>query len=94
MKNEVEIKVDKAITGLAGYDYGKKIYTEQVKGKINFSEDFTFIFPNNVQRIASSFIQGFFEDIMAQIGVAGVERQLNVISANNNLKRVIIENLV
>ena len=36
MKQRIEIQVNKSITGLAGYDYGKQIYEEQVKEKINF----------------------------------------------------------
>ena len=94
MNNIVEIEVDKSITGLAGYDYGKKIYTEQVKNKIDLQQNFVIVFPDNIQRMASSFIQGFFEEIVGEIGILGVERQLEVRSSNINFKEIIVKNLI
>lgn len=94
MNNIVEIKVDKSITGLAGYNYGKKIYTEQVKNKIDLKQNFVIVFPNNVQRMASSFIQGFFEEIIGEIGILGIERQLEIKSSNSDLKKIIVKNLI
>lgn len=94
MNNIVEIKVDKSITGLAGYNYGKKIYTEQVKNKIDLEQNFVIVFPDNIQRMASSFIQGFFEEIIGEIGILGIERQLEVKSSNSDLKQIIVRNLI
>lgn len=68
MSNLIFINVDKSITGLAGYDYGKKIYEDQVKGKVDLSKELTITFPNNIQRIASSFIQGFLKILLNILG--------------------------
>ena len=61
LDNTIEIKVEKSLSGLAGYDYGKKIYNEQVKEKIDISKNITIIFPEHIKRVASSFVQGFFD---------------------------------
>jgi hypothetical protein len=93
MSNLIFINVDKSITGLAGYDYGKKIYEDQVKGKVDLSKELTITFPNNIQRIASSFIQGFFEDIVEHIGLSGVEQLIKLEVSNEHLKNSIYNNL-
>ena len=36
--NMIYIEANKSITGLAGFDFGKKMYEEQVKGKIDLME--------------------------------------------------------
>lgn len=94
MKNIIELQVDKALTGLAGYDYGKKIYNEQVKCNIDFTKGITVIFPNNIQRIASSFVQGFFEDFVKQIGLSGIEKNVTIEASSEKLKNSIIRNLL
>lgn len=94
MKQRIEIQVDKSITGLAGYDYGKQIYEEQVKEKINFKNEILIVFPDNIQRLASSFIQGFFEEFIKNIGISGVEKQIDIKAGNHSLKDKIINNLL
>lgn len=92
--NTIIIHVDKSITGLAGYNYGKKVYMEQVFGKVDLSKPMKIVFPDNIQRMASSFIQGFFEDLMNQIGISGIENEVLIESSNKNLKDSILNNLL
>lgn len=94
MSNRIEIKVDKAITGLAGYDYGKKIFMEQAADKIDFNDKIIIVFPENIQRMASSFIQGFFEEIVKNIGISGIEANVEIQSGNEKLKNIILDNLI
>ena len=76
--NEIYLRFDKMIVGLAGYDYGKTVYEEQVSNKIDFSKKIIIVFPDQIQRIASSFIQGFFDEIVKRIGIAGIEKQIEI----------------
>lgn len=66
--NMIELKFDNTLTSLAGFPYGKSTFEEQVKNKINLTEDTKIVFPNNIERIAISFVQGFSAEIIKQYG--------------------------
>lgn len=97
MTNEIKLRFDSTITGLAGYQYGKKVFEDQVQGQIDYkNEKIVLWFPDNIRRMASSFIQGFFEDIVKSIGIEGIEKKVEISSGNNknNLKEMVINNLL
>lgn len=94
MENEIKLRFDGTITGLAGYQYGKRVFEEQVKEKIDYSKKVILWFPDNIRRMASSFIQGFFEDIVKNIGLEGIEKNIEIISGEKNLKEMVIRNLL
>ena len=60
----VKLIFDKSQTRLAGFSYGETTYREQVKpiyDKINDeNEQVKLVFPNQIEKVASSFVQGFF----------------------------------
>ena len=95
MSNEkiIKLQFDKTLSGLAGYEYGKQIYNEQVKYKIDFKQNICIEFPDNIQRIASSFVQGFFEEIIANAGISSVGNTIDIKCVNNELRQSIIDNL-
>lgn len=76
--NKIELKFNKADTRLAGFPYGRKIFDEQVENKINYNDKITIIFPDQIEKIASSFVQGFFAEIVKNIGYSGIERQVEI----------------
>ncbi len=85
---------DKTVTRLAYYPYGKQIYEEQIKPYINFSDEVTcIIFPNHIVKLASSFVQGFFEDIIEHLGYDAIGTKIIIESANESLKKSVFENL-
>ena len=92
-KKVIELEFDKTLSGLAGYDYGKDIYKKQVKNKIDFKQKTCIVFPNNIQRIASSFVQGFFEEIIANAGISSVGNTIDIKCVNEELKQSIVDNL-
>ncbi len=94
MENKIELSFDKRLSGLAGYQYGVNEYKRQVEGKINFEQDIVLIFPDNIVRIASSFIQGFFGEIVKRIGISGIEDNVEILSVRKDMKEVIIKNLL
>lgn len=93
--NRIELSfTDKTVTRLAYYPYGKQIYEEQVKPHINFFDDITYIvFPNHIVKLASSFVQGFFEEIIEKVGYEAIGKKIIVESSNDSLKTSIFENL-
>jgi hypothetical protein len=80
---------------LAGRDYGIKIFNEQVKDKIDYNDsEIIVIFPDNIQSMASSFIQGFFLDFVEHIGIIGIEEKVRIENNGTNFKQMIIDNLI
>lgn len=92
MDNKVVLTLDKTITRLAGYSYGKEVYNEQVKGKLDFSQKAYIEFPDRIIKAASSFVQGFFEDIVKCVGIDGIDSTV-ILLCDDNLKKSIISNL-
>lgn len=64
MSNGIGLVFDNTLTNLAWYEYGKKVYEQQVQEKIDLNEEFQLVFPKQIKGVASSFVQGFFEQIV------------------------------
>lgn len=95
MSNTFNIFIeDKTVTKLAGNEYGREIYNQQVKGKIDFNNKICISFPERIDYIGSSFIQGFFAEIVSNIGIKGVEDNVVIISSIEDEKKDIINNLL
>lgn len=91
---EITLDFEKSLTKLSGFDLGKELYDSQIKEKIDYTEDKIIIqIPQQVDLVGSSFIQGFFEDMVNKIGISGIEEKVMIKSSISNLKQVIIDNL-
>ena len=76
----LEIK-DRSLTKLAGNSYGRNL--------------FTIVFPEQIDYLASSFIQGFFGKIYTEIGREGMEKNFDVIAPKiSNPKKTILDRLM
>ncbi len=93
MKNKVILNLKMDISNLAGYEFGIEIYDKQVKGRLDLSRDFEIIFPDHIIGIASSFVQGFFSEIVGQIGLLQTEKHAKVKTANSALSQSILKKL-
>ena len=91
--NRIKLVFDKSLSNLAGYEFGIKIYNEQVKGKINLEVPFVFEFPEQIKVVASSFVQGFFADIVNQIGLLATEERTKIESVNSRLSSSLLQKL-
>lgn len=90
----LEIK-DRSLTKLAGNSYGRKLFDAQVDGHINLREPFTIVFPEQIDYLASSFIQGFFGKIYTEIGREGMEKNFDVIVPKiSDPKKTILDRLM
>lgn len=88
----IELKFDSTITSLAGNPYGRKVFEEQVKGRINYEDQCIIVFPSEIKRIASSFVQGFFKEIIENVGLLNFNSQI-IIRGNPRIIKTIQENL-
>ena len=91
--NTIQLHFGKTITRLAGNEYVRQVYEEQVKDIIDFSTETQIVFPSQIISMASSFVQGFFDEIIANIGILGVGKQIVVIAPGINVEEKIIKNL-
>ena len=94
MENKIILHFDDNTIGLAGYEYGQQIYELQVKDNIDISQKFYIEIPSNIQFAASSFVQGFFSQIIEQIGLSLTEERAEIISENTNVKKKFISKLI
>lgn len=93
MKNSVELSFDKTLVSLAGYKYGKETYEQQVKGRVLEEEVIEIIFPDNITRAASSFVQGFFSEWMEKYTLEEIPEKIHIITTNKSLCKSIYSDL-
>lgn len=92
--NTITLKFDNTMTRLAGNPYGKKIYDEQVKDNYtDYTKKLDIIFPNNIEKIASSFVQGFFSYLVSEIGYEGIDENITIKAGSEELSKLIIKRL-
>lgn len=60
----IDLNIKKEFTHIAGYDYGELIYNEQVKPFFNDKDKLEIRFPNHIEGIAISFVQGFINGML------------------------------
>lgn len=49
-----------------------------MKDSIDYQKSIIIILPPNLSYISSSFIQGFFEELAENIGIPGIEQQVDI----------------
>ena len=91
--NRIELIFAKADISLAGFPYGKEVYEEQVKEKIDISDITEIVFPERIEYIASSFVQGFFSEIINMVGYKVVEKNIIIVTGFEELTESVYENL-
>lgn len=91
--SRLELQFKSDIAKLIGNPFGKQVYEEQVKGKIDLNDNVRLVLPERINRVASSFVQGFFDDIVRQVGISGVKDKFEFETSIPNFKEFVLENL-
>lgn len=78
----IKLKIDKEYTCIAGYHYGAEIYEEQVKPHFNGTEKIEIHFPDHVEAVAISFVQGFINGMLKL--VSDKNRLLELVTLKSN----------
>ena len=92
--NEKLLKFDKMYSGLASNPFGKKTYIEQVKGKVDESQKIRIVFPDQIESVASSFVQGFFADWIDRYGYGWIKDNIEIKARSKELEDKIYENIL
>lgn len=90
---QICLEFNPMVTRLAGFDFGEDTYREQVEKQIDYSEKTTIVFPKQIIKVASSFVQGFFSEIIAKVGLEEIGSQIIVDAGNKELIASILDNL-
>ena len=91
--NMVTLTFEKSLTYLAGFDFGEKIYKDQLADKIDFKKNFTIIFPDQIKGVASSFVQGLFKEVIDEEGLWETEKKISIKSSSDELSEAIRKKL-
>ena len=84
--NIIRLQFDKSLSCLAGNPYGKSVYDDQVKGKLDFKCKNIIEFPSYIDDIAISFIQGFFKNIVMD--------NVEIRVSSEDLRKKILDNVL
>jgi len=95
---QINLELDKTISRIAGFEYGQSVYNKFVKSTVNSYEhskdiELIIIFPNFIENIASSFVQGFFSQLVPLIGYEGIEKNIQIKTSSEWLTQSIYDNL-
>lgn len=91
--NIIELEFDKTIAGLAGNDYGYEEYKNQMMGKFDYEKMNVIIFPAQIKKVAISFVQGMFSDILKKIGKNEIEKYVTIKSSSEQLSKKIVNDI-
>ena len=91
--NIITLRFDQTIAGLAGNDYGYEEYKRQIKEKFDYNKNNIIIFPVQIKKVAISFIQGMFRDILERIDKNKIEEYVTIKSSSEQLTKKIIDNI-
>lgn len=94
MENKIVLKFDKSTTRLAGNPYGKSVFRKQVSDKIDYGKINTIIFPDHIEKVASSFTQGLFSEIINEVGYEGFNDVIMIKAKSPELEKRIYEDLI
>lgn len=94
MDNYVNLDLSKDLTCLAGFLLGKKVYEYQVYGKIDIHKPFTIVFPQHIELITSSFVEGLFSKPLEIIGFEKLKENINIKTSSEKLTQDVLGKLL
>lgn len=85
MEITINLTIEKSQTRLAGFPYGEKLYKEQVESHINYEAHNIIVIPPQIEKVASSFVQGFFAKLVEEIGYVRILEIVEIKAATDTL---------
>lgn len=91
---QINLSFSKTITGIAGFPFGQETFETQVKNNINLDQKdnyFIIVFPKNIERISSSFSQGFFSELLEKYGFYYIKEKIKLDTFSEELSQSIFK---
>lgn len=92
-KNYIELTFKKTLSGLAGNPFGQSIYDQQVSPKMQIDKLNVIVFPEHIEDVAISFIQGFFKKLMNEYGIERLRGMVDIEARDDFVVSKIWENI-
>lgn len=93
-ENVINLCFDKSDDRLAGYPYGRKVFKDQVSNKIRYDQNNHIVFPDQIRWVASSFVQGFFSEVVERVGYANFDNVITIKAQSGDLEKNIRKDLL
>lgn len=95
---EIELHFnDKSKPALSGDSKGEEAFKEQVAPFIteeDYKKGFVIVFPQHIEMIGSSFMQGFSREMIKKIGYQGVVSKIVFKTQNESMSQELYDDLV
>lgn len=89
----IDLEFPQTLTRLTDNLYGRKTFTEQVAEKIDYTQVNIIHFPERIIRITSSFVQGFFTEIVNHIGYDDLKNHIKIDGVDEKVEESVWNNL-
>ena len=92
-EKNIFLTFEKSETGLGGFPTGEKAWNTQVENLFERDKLNIIVFPDQIERITSSFTQGFFKELVKEIGFEGVEKHVKIKARTEKLAENVMADL-
>lgn len=81
------------ISLLVGFHLGKKIFKENQLGNYTVEEGIELEFPDTIERVSASFVQGFLAAYVEKVGKGLVRENVVIKMKNDTLSKLFMDKL-
>lgn len=85
MMKIINLIFDGSMTRVAGNPFGRKVYNEQIKDQMDLSTKNKIVFPDTVNGVSISFVQGLMYEIVTERGRSYFKNHFELFSNNEKL---------
>lgn len=90
----IQIKgIPSSLARLIGFELGEYVYKENNLDKVDLKKKIEIIFPETIEKISSSFVQGFFHGFVKKVGKNIAKEQVVIKMKNEDLTALFYKKL-
>ncbi len=84
----VTLSFKSTISRLAGNQYGRQVYEEQVSSYFKPNQPLVIVFPDQIIDVATSFVQGFFKAMIDVYGKENFFSNIEIVACERVKQRI------
>lgn len=85
--NKIVLTFEKSLTAIAGYKFGEEIYEKQVENKYKSGSKNVIEFPEQIDSVAISFVQGFLKKLIKNNGISKTKEEIEIVGNPKFVKK-------
>ena len=91
---KIEIKgIPNSLARLIGFELGVHVYNENDLNNIDLKDKVEIVFPETIEKISSSFVQGFFSGFIKKVGKNTAKEQVIIKMKDDELTSMFYKKL-